>query len=103
MQNKESVKKSPDLLSCPFCGGEAKLRKGFDFDDDVYYWVECKKCFLKSFNSPNSKMAVEKWNTRKPVDAVLARLEEIKNTPPELQYRALTLQDAIDIVKEGIT
>lgn len=100
------------LLHCPFCGGEAELSHRGYCHDMISVYGRCKKCdahgesFMYCFWSPEQdeaeNEAIEAWNTRKPVDAVLDRLEELKNTPPELQYRDLTLQTAIEIIKEGL-
>lgn len=43
----------------------------------------------------------EKWNTRKPMERIMKRLEERKNTPPELEYRHLIFEEVIEIVKAG--
>ena len=64
------------LLPCPFCGGEAELR----VSNDGYAVVGCKNddcqgyaCCYK-YNS--KKEAIQKWNTRKPIERIIERLEE---------------------------
>lgn len=65
-----------DLKPCPFCGGEAKV-----CDDIEYtvggYWIECKDCHIQTPSKINGKEAViNYWNTRKPMEAVVAELEK---------------------------
>ena len=69
------------LLPCPFCGGEARLqRKGKKRE----YYVICKKCgcrtpYYKYQFSSNEKLreeAIATWNTRKPMERIIERLEE---------------------------
>jgi len=71
-----------DLLKCPFCGGEAKLRSYEDFNKDfssVYkFYIQCKDCEAQSKPIANVENAVNTWNTRKPMEAVVAELEEMK-------------------------
>ena len=67
-----------NLKPCPFCGGEAKV-----CDDIEYtvggYWVECKDCHIQTPSKINSKEAViNYWNTRKPMEAVVAELEKLQ-------------------------
>ena len=65
-----------DLRKCPFCGGKAKV-----CDDIEYtvggYWVECKDCHIQTPSKIKGKEAViNYWNTRKPMEAVVAELEK---------------------------
>ena len=62
-----------ELKPCPFCGGEAELKKYMcSLGNDGYYVVECKICGAKgkairntSFISENDeKRAIEAWNRR---------------------------------------
>lgn len=69
------------LLKCPFCGGEARLQRWRKKSD---YYVICKECgcrtplFQYQFDSKEErrKDAINAWNTRKPVENVIERLEE---------------------------
>lgn len=66
-----------ELLPCPFCGGEAKLRKTIELAGHgmitTSYFVECVDCKVRGnhFDSwldeqKNAEdKAVEFWNTRK--------------------------------------
>ena len=93
------------LLPCPFCGGEVlgiadKSVPGryLEFGRIVYHkvYVECKKCYSRGgqalgktvgevFDEVPSyittieelkKRAISNWNTRKPMERIVERLEE---------------------------
>lgn len=114
------------LLNCPFCGGEARLQRRAKKHG---YYVVCKSCgcrtpyFQYQFDS-NEKLreeAITAWNTRKPMERILERLEEenmvlfnainkYQNNMHEdegafdrvrmLQHKKLSNHKAIEIVKE---
>jgi len=97
-----------ELKPCPFCGGEAKIAT-YDWGYSVKeYWVYCScGCETKKFHSKEE--AVENWNTRKPMDNIVAELEELK---ADEYYKAVegdrdagvrnnAYVNAIDIVKRG--
>ena len=69
-----------ELKLCPFCGGEAELRHYEDFNKDfssVYkFYVQCKDCEAQSKPIANVENAVNTWNTRKSMEAVVAELNE---------------------------
>lgn len=60
------------LKRCPFCGGRVAMNQ-----DDYGYYVSCSEegCVVMT-NSYAEKEAVEKWNTRKPLERVIKRLED---------------------------
>ncbi len=60
------------LLPCPFCGGEAEYCKGDWIGKE--YWVKCTKCSCKTSLSNNYKKPIEEWNTRKPMERIIERL-----------------------------
>ena len=96
------------LLPCPFCGGEAKT--GYAINDYNRWGVICTNCEAcvevaewKGV-ADTEENAIRAWNTRKPIQEIMERLEERKNRPPELEYRHLNFEEAIEIVKkEGET
>lgn len=51
---------APELLPCPFCGGEAV---GIVSDDRPY--VECRGCGGNGSPQDNAKLATEAWNGAK--------------------------------------
>lgn len=78
-----------ELRKCPFCGGEVK---GY-LDNHKKAMIECKKCNMyfgvkleigcelvegwkATFHTKEE--LIEAWNTRKPMEAVVAELEKIK-------------------------
>lgn len=95
------------LLPCPFCGGEVlgiadKSVPGryMEFGRIFYHkvYVECKKCYSRGgqalgktvgevFDEVPSyittieeleKRAISNWNTRKPMERIVERLEELQ-------------------------
>ena len=109
------------LLPCPFCGGEARLQQRKRTSHA--YYVICKNCGCRTpfyqyqFDSAEKlrEEATAAWNTRKPVDAVLDRLEDerlryfltIANTGDEKNdsiYEAVgnVIDKANEIIKEEL-
>lgn len=79
------------LKPCPFCGGEIKqmFLNNTTFEPCVWdksvgnvsTWFHCYKCDSEFFHDEpidTPEKQVEWWNTRKPVDDVLERLEALK-------------------------
>ena len=62
------------LLPCPFCGGEAELSLFLG-----NYHVTCTKCLGAIFPARGMLKgeAIEAWNTRKPMERIVERLEEL--------------------------
>ena len=112
---KEFTIKAEPLLRCPFCGGDAvtaemyntKLKKLFPI-------VKCLDCECRTPMTETFEEAITAWNTRKPMERILERLEECKETHDrrllskketasfkikELQFSGC-YQNAIEIVKE---
>jgi Lar family restriction alleviation protein len=104
------------LLPCPFCGGEAKLNERYreGVANRKMYWVSCRKCGVKQ---PYHSLAgyrkvvgaIKAWNTRKPVERILERLEEEKGILFDENGKVLTQEDyfidideAIEIIKEEV-
>ena len=52
---------SEELMPCPFCGGEAEMRKTAHWD----FYVRCRKCGAKTAqHNQNEPGAVMDWNRR---------------------------------------
>lgn len=105
-----SDKTSNVLLSCPFCGGEAQLKEFNYLDGKINYFVECDytECGVVTetadFDTPEE--AIKAWNTRKPLERIVERLEESKgiviDERGEVLYQEdyfIDIDDAIAIVK----
>lgn len=102
-----------ELKRCPFCGGEAKLEQ-----EKIVglYTVTCKDCFARipfQFDfgeglEVSKEKAIKAWNTRKPMQNIVGRLEETKTksyvtgiTSNPYEFGAChAMNDAIKIVKE---
>ena len=110
-----------ELLNCPFCGGEAKYMEIKDFF--ISRFVTCTKCGIETpRNCLNRKDAIKRWNTRKPMDNIVEKLEEkteflkdctkYGNKDAEQQEKSYStmmmyevadlVDDLIDIVKQEI-
>ena len=115
---------SETLLRCPFCGGEAQLQQIPSATWDKFV-VTCKssKCcafyigYCDEGLYDTRTKAVEAWNTRKPMQNIVERLEECYERYEDLEYyehlengRSLDFEychgkkdgvnEAIEIVKE---
>lgn len=68
---------SEKLLPCPFCGGEARffqmrITKGIRLG-----YVKCTECGLRlEQENCTEDFATAQWNTRKPMEKIVERLEE---------------------------
>lgn len=60
------------LLPCPFCGGEAELNLFLG-----NYLVTCTECpgATAPIRGTTKEEAIEAWNTRKPMQEIVERLE----------------------------
>ena len=69
MINDPNLPEKPDLLPCPFCGGEAEIH-GWHVSPD--YRIQCANCGASTddYYPDNGKhgvaIAAEAWNTRAP-------------------------------------
>lgn len=76
-----------DLKPCPFCGGEAYQKTAYPCDPDGLelnlYIVGCKNCDIEFSRLWNEKAVIEAWNTRKPMEAMVAELEKEKEIHTE--------------------
>ena len=76
MSKEISKEKTNSLLNCPFCGGEAKIDKTITNTVSV----ECTVCHASSrmilcTEGDIEQKAIEAWNTRKPLERIVERLE----------------------------
>lgn len=83
-----SEKTSNGLLPCPFCGGKPEINTRYDVIDwvndepieELRYVVECENddcpCWVLSKMYPTAEMAAKFWNTRKPMEYAVERIEK---------------------------
>ena len=62
------------LKSCPFCGSEAGI---ITFPTRMTV-IKCPSCGIQTRVHPNLNVAIESWNTRKPIENAI---EEINDLP----------------------
>ena len=115
-KNKQAIKTSDRLLSCPFCGGEAGIDSDKIGKGKSLYYAYCKNDCITQYGYYSSKeSAITAWNTRKPMERILERLEQesvlaekemdrAREQNP-LQYERCdsyicAIDNAIEIVKE---
>ena len=60
-----------ELLKCPFCGG-----KDITYFFDITSGFVCEDCGVALDGFKTYEEAIKAWNTRKPMDMILERLEE---------------------------
>jgi hypothetical protein len=119
-----------ELKCCPFCGGEAELKKFYETCDgrgDRMARVECK-CGLgmsltwnefkqaekdfdysggyyssnKEFWEGMHQKLVDKWNTRNPMANIVEKLEELKKNDDCLAYCYQFYSKTCDIYEKAI-
>ena len=83
-----------DLKPCPFCGG------GFRVNCRGVYEHDNENCFLHGKELKNAK-DVEEWNTRKPEETVVAKLEKEMDDSSGVYYcgERNAYEKAISIVR----
>lgn len=84
------------LLPCPFCNSEVKMMDIGEGEHDHYYMIQCQNpnCDGATCYGENSKEEVAKrWNTRKPMERILTRLEEEKIEMYKEWLKSSHLQD----------
>ena len=66
-----------ELKPCPFCGGRAEKEWGIP----SIFWIKCTGCGVEGSQHGSLEEAIKAWNTRKPIDEVMERLEEERDRP----------------------
>lgn len=90
------------LLPCPFCGGEAKLES-----NGQYAVVGCmnSNCqgYACCYKYDSKKEAIEHWNTRKPMERIIERIENARQKYQRLVKEQGEKEDeAINILFRGM-
>ena len=95
---------SKHLAKCPFCGEELELHCTGRF-----YMHKTNDCILQHLCfEVGNEVYIERWNTRKPLERIVERLQETKTksyvtgiTANPYEFGAChAMNDAIKIVKE---
>lgn len=96
------------LLPCPFCGSEATFSNDMDNTSARIRCTKCR-CKMEVFGESAFERAREEWNTRKPMERIVEKLEgELndsvtkyeKTLEEEYQGQADAFDIAIKIIKE---
>ena len=89
------------LKPCPCCGGEAAIYNYEKMLTGQYKMVECKKCHCTSEKFKKVEDAIAAWNTRKPIQTIMERLEKELEMTEWIEFEErITYRKAIQIVKE---
>ena len=106
------------LLPCPFCG-ESELihRSQMHFADSTeenmihedgtkkWTYIECGRCGCSTKAYCYEHQSTNKWNTRKPMDKIVEKLEEEKGKSIYDFNSVINVKDAwaraIDIIRAG--
>ena len=93
------------LLPCPFCGGKAFIRQNKDAMKTYSAYCGNEDCSASPKVSAYGKeMAIDLWNTRKPMQEIVERLEDAKvpifDNYTEEYEDMVFLDKAIEIVEE---
>ena len=85
-----------NLKRCPFCGGEAELRKhnrGCVFA----YGVRCKNLCVEQYTLENKETAIKDWNTRRPTDSAIEKLEHLVEVCDEqiVEYNRRGIEESV--------
>ena len=89
------------LKPCPFCSGKPKMATcdwGYSVKE---YWYYCSSCGCETQKYHSKEDAAEQWNTRKPIDNIVERLEEFYDEN-EFEINSGFIETCIDIVKGGV-
>lgn len=81
------------LLPCPFCGSEVYIEDLGVEKGDHYYMMQCKNedCDAATcFGEKNKEKFIKAWNTRKPMERIVERLEEEWNLADKEQSRCVS-------------
>ena len=114
-----------ELRNCPFCGGDELYIRAFSIGPECF--IRCGICGAmiekevkwngmsrEEHDAECAKVLIEAWNTRKPMERIVERLEDILDTKHKLSlredrdeiryfYEMQMLKEAIEIVKEEMT
>lgn len=95
-----------ELKKCPFCGGEAVIQK---INDSTLSFAVCVDCRMRTPTLQDGKTAMRVWNSRKPMDNIVRKLEELPYktnygdyVKKGIVYKYLERNSVLNIVKQEI-
>ena len=93
------------LLPCPFCGGEAMLDREYIFCDECHLIMRIDDILYSNEAETYEEarnQAIEQWNTRKPMERIIGKLEDKKWGTSEWRdkWRDEIIGECIEVVKE---
>lgn len=102
--------KTPELLPCPFCGGQARLMYVSRIISDLLLYIACQKCGCKGnwFTRENTKdwekQSIDSWNKRvNSHEGLIEALMRIRkhicvpaNAPIDLQFMQDVAKEALE-------
>lgn len=93
------------LKRCPLCGGKAILLDETHHVDNFINkpTIVCQSCCL-SLENVNKLKLIKQWNTRKPIDNLIAALKNHPNLFTELGLENfyISINDVIKTLKERV-
>lgn len=100
-----------ELKNCPFCGGEAELFETHEKQFGIIHSntnylcpISDSESFQGGWTYDTKDEAIKAWNTRKPIDDILEKLEDLQQPCYECRESCnekCVIERAIEIVKEG--
>jgi uncharacterized Zn finger protein len=107
----DTTHEAPELLPCPFCGGEAEHSVGRHADGKPWHYVECVDCGATGPNSPYAdhniaviQFRAEEWNARSNdlVQAAVAAAERERNAKAAQSFGCCHVpQEIAAAIREG--
>lgn len=95
------------LLSCPFCGGEARVNTNKTTQGQTVL-ISCTNCNCKNhlyaracYKGDIEKEAIGIWNSRKPMEQIVEQLEELRQKEYDDSDEEPDLTDVDDIYDDG--
>lgn len=87
------------LLPCPICDKEVYIGTE-DYYDHIEKVIVCDSCNLRFYGSYGTEEdLIKEWNTRKPMERIIDRLEEEKDYMEVYPFSGAKCPDEIEIVK----